>query len=49
MRFLLCLLVIGIASAQLAELETFATFGWGNQPTGVAVSSDHRVFVNFPR
>jgi len=31
------------------QLEEFASFGWGNQPTGVAVSSSGRVFVNFPR
>jgi len=40
-------LLATVASA--AQLEPVATFGWGNQPTGVAVSSSGRVFVNFPR
>lgn len=41
-----------LAAATLSSalvLEEFASFGWGNQPTGVAASSSGRVFVNFPR
>eukprot|EP01062_Namystynia_karyoxenos_P039310 TRINITY_DN2859_c0_g2_i1.p1 TRINITY_DN2859_c0_g2~~TRINITY_DN2859_c0_g2_i1.p1 ORF type:complete len:410 (+),score=115.11 TRINITY_DN2859_c0_g2_i1:109-1230(+) len=43
-------LVCALATAAAVELEPVATFGWGHEPTGVAVSKgDQRVFVNFPR
>jgi len=46
----LVLLALSVsASAASPQLQEFASFGWGNQPTGVAASSTGRVFVNFPR
>jgi len=48
---LLCAATVAQAQAQewtIGELETVATFD-GPMPTGVTVSHDGRIFVNFPR
>ena len=42
-------LCIAAAAVSAGDIEEVATFGWGNEPTGVAVSTSGRVFVNFPR
>lgn len=36
-------------SISTPQLELVADFGWGHQPTGVAVTSNGRQFVSFPR
>jgi sugar lactone lactonase YvrE len=41
--------VAGPVAAAAPDLELVADFGWGSQPTGVAVATSGRIFVSFPR
>src|SRR4051812_33959553 len=43
-----CCVLTGAATALAAELEQVAQFN-ASMPTGVTVSQDGRIFVNFPR
>eukprot|EP00949_MAST-11_sp_MAST-11-sp1_P003055 g3055.t1 len=55
MMMMMMILALSTAQAEQAEqLEVIADFGWGDRPTGVAVTNDadaesRRVFVSFPR
>lgn len=42
-------MVAALPASGDTKLQPFATFGWSARPTGVAATTDHRVFVNFPR
>ena len=43
------LLLLATTTVHCSELELVADLGWGNRPTGVAVSTTERIFISFPR